>query len=380
MKARPRDEPESALVARWIAGLAPPLRLRDGRSLKVIFPGIPGPGHGPDVRDALLDAGGDYLKGDVEMHLLASGWVTHGHHRDPAYARVVLHVVAHDDCGLPVSRHMTGRAIPLLVAPPEPLFSSPPPSFKPPCAFLSARGQDPAPLLGPLSLRRLRMKAARLQPLVAAAGPGQALYTALMATLGGPANARVFESIAETLPLRALLDVADGYDTHARRVLAMASALKGMALDVPLRRAGLRPAAAPSRRLAAAAALIQQLWPGSGNGWPPSLPPGTKLARQLQVEGVGRSLAVELAANAVLPVALVSGAWPEPSVNEAWFGLRSPGTYGHLRELESWLGAGGHRPFASASALQAGLLLHADYCARGRCGRCPLSDPGLPSP
>jgi len=43
--------------------------------------------------------------------------------------------------------------------------------------------------------------------------------------------------------------------------------------------------------------------------------------------------------------------------------------HGRLRRL----GAGGARVFPGAARLQGGLLLHADYCTRGACGRCPLS-------
>jgi hypothetical protein len=97
------------------------------------------------------------------------------------------------------------------------------------------------------------------------------------------------------------------------------------------------------------------------------------LVETLRVAGVGRALAVELAVNAVLPVALASGSWPEAAVEDTWRGLPSPGTYGRLRALEGWLGGPAARPFAGAGRLQGGLLLHADYCTAGRCGRCPLS-------
>jgi hypothetical protein len=93
----------------------------------------------------------------------------------------------------------------------------------------------------------------------------------------------------------------------------------------------------------------------------------------LKVDGAGRSTAIELAANAVLPVALAAGAWPEPEIEAAWFALPSPGTYGRLRRLEAWLKHDDGRPFTSAARLQGGLIMHRDYCTKGRCGRCPLS-------
>lgn len=358
---------EAALAARWASALDGPLRLEDGRSLQVVFPGVPGGGAGPDFTGAILDAGGDLLRGDVEVHLLASGWRAHGHDRDPAYAGVVLHVVGANDGPGALTGHCSGRMIPVLVLPPEaPAF---PPPFTPPCAVACRGGALPGPALERMGLRRLRMKAARAAPAVAAQGPGQALYGLLLETLGGPANREAFASLGRTLPLAHLLEAAAGVQP---RPLALTAHLKGRAAGIALRRAGLRPMASPGRRLEAAGEVIARLWP---EGAPPGFPAGVHGdARALQAPGVGRSLALECMVNAVLPVALASGAWSEAGCEAAYLRLPSPGTYGRLKRLEGWLGGKGARPFAGAARLQGGLLLHADYCTRGMCGRCPLSE------
>ena len=360
---------EAALAELWASAPPGPLRLEDGRSLRIVFPGVPGGGAGPDFRGAMLDAGGDFLRGDVEIHLRASGWRDHGHAADPAYGQVVLHVVAENDTGAVATLHGNGRAIPILVL--RQGQAPFPPPFTPPCALAAGRGTDVARVLARMGLRRLRARTARAQLLVTGWGPGQALYTMLIEMLGGPANRGPFGQVARQLPLAALLERADG--PGASRPLAIAAELKGVARLLTLRRAGLRPMAAPARRLEAAGALVARLWPaGAEPGWPHQLEP-TNLLRILRTEGVGRSLAVELAVNAVLPVALASGAWPEPAVESAYAALPSPGTYGKLRRLEGWLATGEQKPFRSAQALQGGLLLHGDYCMRGACGRCPLS-------
>jgi hypothetical protein len=358
---------EAALTQRWLAGLRGPLRLEDGRPLRVIFPGVPGGAAGPDVRGAILDAAGDVLRGDVEVHLLASGWRAHGHHRDDAYGAVVLHVVGANDTGALTTLHRSGRALPVLVAPAASGAGAFPPPFTPPCALHAAQCGDAGDVLDRLGLRRLRAKAARVAPLVHDAGPAHALYMLALEVLGGPANRDPFAALARRLPLAALLERIDAAAPGVPRSLAATAELRAAAATLALRRAGLRPMASPARRLDAAGELVARCWPaGATIAWPASLTPAKPLPT---VPGVGRPTAIELAVNAVLPVALASAAWPESTIEAAWRRLPSPGTYGKLRRLEGWLAA----PFATASRLQGGILLHDEWCTRGGCGRCPLS-------
>ena len=383
---------EAALGRLWAAGSHGRLRLADGRALRIIFPGVPGGASGPDFRGAIVDAAGDLLRGDVELHLRASGWRAHGHHKDPAYAGVVLHVVADNDTGALATLHSSGRAVPVLVLAPAAVFATGraafPPPFTPPCAFAVASGLETAPVLERLSRRRLRIKAARAAPLLRSAGPGQALYTLALEQVAGGANRAAFAALARRLPLAALLESADSAGCGVSRALAMAAALRGAAAPLALRRAGLRPLAAPAQRLAAAASLFALWWPaGTSGGWPLSLVAGHAVPRPLPA-GLGRGTAIELAINAVLPLALAGQLWPEADIEAAWLALASPGTYGKLRPLAGWLGAVGRAPgdgerearpgrpktpFGTAARLQGALLLHSDYCTKGACGRCPLS-------
>ncbi len=389
-----RGRGESGLAARWGAGVRGALRLEDGRTLRVVFPGVPGGGAGPDFRGAMLDAGGDLLRGDVEIHLRASGWRAHGHHRDPAYGGVVLHVVGENDTGAAATLHASGRAVVVLVLRQRGWRSAFPPPFTPPCALATARGADPGAGLERLGLRRLRMKAARAAPAVEVAGPGQVLYGQILETLAGPTNRSAFAALGRRLPLAALLERSAGERRRSEgpardeagettrapgsprpeppRAARIAAELRWAAAELTLRRAGLRPMASPGRRLDAAGALVAGLWPeGLGGGWPDSLTPGADM-RSAKVGAIGRGLLVELWTNAILPVALASRAWTEADVVAAWGALPSPGTYGKLRPLEGWLGGPAKRPFRSAARLQGGLLLHAESCTRGMCGRCPV--------
>ncbi len=369
--AAPRGE--AALAARWFAGLRAPARVADGRSLRVRFPGVPAPGHGPDARDAVVELDGAELRGDVEFHLRASGWRAHGHHRDPAYARVVLHVVEENDGGALVTLHDGGRAIALAVAPPP---AVPPPAFEPPCAA-AARVIPPAAALERLGLERLLEKTSRARHWAAARGPAPVLHALALETLGGRRNRESFAAIARRLPLPALLERAPAAPaaSETARAEALAAALRGAARGLPLSRRGLRPAAFPERRLEALAALCARLWPDARPDWPEALAAPAGVPRALRAPGVGAAAALELAVNAVLPVALGARRWPEAEALARFRALPAPAVYGQLRPLAGWLGGDGRAPFARAAALQGGLRLHERHCARGGCGVCPLSAP-----
>lgn len=70
------------------------LRTLDGRVVLILHPGFWNHEAGPDFHDALIQFDHDFpLTGDVEIDLLTTGWHSHGHERNPAYSRVILHVV-----------------------------------------------------------------------------------------------------------------------------------------------------------------------------------------------------------------------------------------------------------------------------------------------
>jgi hypothetical protein len=100
------------------------LPLNDGRQLRLLFAGRPGGSMGPDVCDAVFCAAtGDrspwsdalvverYV-GDVEFHIRASDWFVHGHHADPRYNAVILHLVSYSDDAHP-TRRQDGTIVPV---------------------------------------------------------------------------------------------------------------------------------------------------------------------------------------------------------------------------------------------------------------------------
>jgi hypothetical protein len=114
------------------------LTLEDGRRCLLLSSGQPGGSVGPDVRDAVVCllpreeriptrgdraneaeasdeidlAGSIQLVGDVEFHVRASEWYAHGHHSDPRYNRVILHVVRYPAGDAP-TRRQDGQLVPV---------------------------------------------------------------------------------------------------------------------------------------------------------------------------------------------------------------------------------------------------------------------------
>ncbi|MES2309970.1 MAG: DUF2851 family protein, partial [Verrucomicrobiota bacterium] len=86
---------ENQLQRLWFEGwFQNPLRTTQGDSLFIIQTGFWNHGAGPDFTHAAFrDSEGKTHFGAIELHLLASDWETHGHHKDPHYENVVLHVV-----------------------------------------------------------------------------------------------------------------------------------------------------------------------------------------------------------------------------------------------------------------------------------------------
>jgi hypothetical protein len=71
-------------------------------SFQIISPGNFNTDQGPDFQEARIKIGQQIWIGNVEIHVLASDWIRHGHAQDPNYKNVVLHVVWENDLAAPV--------------------------------------------------------------------------------------------------------------------------------------------------------------------------------------------------------------------------------------------------------------------------------------
>ena len=73
------------------------LRDNEGNVIEVIHPGEYNRDSGPDFFNARIRINDTEWAGNVEIHIKASDFETHGHDRDHSFDNVILHVVADND-------------------------------------------------------------------------------------------------------------------------------------------------------------------------------------------------------------------------------------------------------------------------------------------
>jgi uncharacterized protein DUF2851 len=184
------------------------LRTLDGKTVRVLHPGFKNHEAGPDFRGAMIQIDGAApTAGDVEVDLQANGWRAHGHDVNPAFKKVVLHVIWEGERpvadGLPVLV-LRGR----LDAPLAELRSSlerdslrslPEDMQGQCCAPLRSLPQDSlTDLLHQAARVRFEVKSAQILARTRHVGWEQALWEGLFRALGYKQNAWPMQNLAES--------------------------------------------------------------------------------------------------------------------------------------------------------------------------------------
>lgn len=283
---------EEELQACWHAAAFPGrMNTVEGHRVRIVSPGWWNRLQGPDFQNAQVEFNGKVCTGDVEIHLAASDWYAHGHHKDPAYNGVMLHVIQHlPREKTPPAVTASGRKIATLVFPEEVLhkqvFSDEDvPARCGLCAETLARRNTRAMahFLDLAGEWRVLDKARRIRERAQRVGMEQALYETFMVACGYSQFKKAFQLIAEALPYDRARQMAQqdpmSLETaflrlgalwpeewphesdppeHYQRLSALLReqmpGLKSLGLTWP--RAAVRPANAPERRLAGAARFL----------------------------------------------------------------------------------------------------------------------------
>ncbi len=205
---KPAPYSEDALASLWSRAhtLVDALVTRDGRRLRVVYPGRQSAAAGPDFRDAvLLTEDGNTLSGDVELHTEAPGWYSHAHHTDPNYNGVVLHVVflpkGHESTSLqsgmsaPVAAlDISGVAFYTAPDAPQPL----------PTLRIFDDDVDICEALDAAGDARFLAKSKGFAMDMQRSDADEVVYLALMDALGYAYNRKPFRTLAQRVPYRSL--------------------------------------------------------------------------------------------------------------------------------------------------------------------------------
>ncbi|MDA1227195.1 MAG: DUF2851 family protein [Chloroflexi bacterium] len=204
---------ERALASLWerAGTLRDGLTTQDGQRYWVSYPGRPNPRAGPDFLDArLLNEAGESVTGDVELHLNAPDWYGHGHHADPNYNGVVLHVVLSAKGHSTTSQHSKMR-VPIaslqdhldrldILDAAEPLKHE------------QGSALETADLEARLDLAGDERFLARCRGFALELNEGtadQVIYRSLMEALGYASNRKPFRQLADVVPFSALAMLGD---------------------------------------------------------------------------------------------------------------------------------------------------------------------------
>ncbi len=228
------------------------LYTEDGSRLEIISPGRWNVEGGPDHLNAeILLEGAGRIKGDVEVHVNASDWKRHGHHRQDGYKEVCLHVVMWNDVSQDYVCDVTGRNVPQLALskyiamPPEDIpgflddLAEYPASARyveGPCRTALAKSggtrEKVERVLDHAGDQRILSKAGRFGVRLDSRPYEHVLYEALMRALGYKNNVLQFSQLAALVPLEDMrrfipVDVTASHEGHGDRHVWIQSMLLG---------------------------------------------------------------------------------------------------------------------------------------------------------
>jgi hypothetical protein len=229
---------ELSLSRAWAQGDIPArLLTHEGDSLEIVYRGSWTHGFGPDFASAMIAwPDGRLETGSIEIHLTTAGWRDHGHHRDPAYNDVILHIVGIDDGA--ETRRADGRLVPVAVVGLEQAQAAQANldwsrvggdvcaadlAAKQPTLIVHALHH-----LGDL---RLAASSTRFEAELALLPPAQVLWSALLEALGYAENREPMRQLAAMLPIA---DLERALAPSTGHFIAAAAHLLGTAGFLPL--------------------------------------------------------------------------------------------------------------------------------------------------
>jgi len=396
------------------------LTTTSGEVVEILSPGIHNHNAGPDFSDARLRIGSTIWAGNVEIHINSSDWERHGHHKDPVYDSVILHVVLNNDAvgsnrNIPVAA-ISGKYNPELFQAYKSFLNS---KNWVPC-FNQIGSIDQAEIslwLERMLIERLEHKAAYIQEFLEISENDWegVLYMMLARSFGFGLNALPFEMLARSLPYRIIARHRDNPMQVEALIFGQAGLLNPQLTEIwpqqlfseysflrkkyqllPIaahtwRFMRLRPVNFPTIRLAQFASLLcshESLFSAllsCGNAesiiqWMMSSASGFwdthyhfNKSSVSCTKSMGRSSAGVLVINAILPLMFVFGratANDELCNRSLTFYSQLPGELNSI--TRHWKSAG--LDISSSFSTQALIGMKSEYCDKFRCLDCRLGN------
>jgi hypothetical protein len=219
------------------------LKTKADESISVIYPGRRNDDRGADFKDAIIATEQGQLKGDIEIHVKTSHWWLHHHHQDPAYNRVILHVVYQNDTVKAIVRE-NGISVPTLSlcdhieSNNNILVSS-----SIPCHGFgySKHVRLITPILDEAGEARFLARVTRLREMIVQLGAGQALYQWIMTALGYSKNKETMTELARRMPLESLETIEYSTLSDSEYLVQCQARLMGTAGLLPSQLGGRYP-------------------------------------------------------------------------------------------------------------------------------------------
>ena len=205
----------------------------DGEPVEPLQPGHLNSDAGPDFADARIRIGNTLWAGCVEIHQQSSDWERHGHHTDPAYNNVILHVVYHHDKDTYNARN---QKIPVMVLHFDARYFENYNRLAESKIHIACYNEicnfDKFTLvswLERLAIERLEQRSEAIKQVYEATGNNweETLYQRLARNFGFSLNALPFESLAKSLPLNILLK----HKNNLKQIEALLFGQAGMLTD-----------------------------------------------------------------------------------------------------------------------------------------------------
>ena len=359
MRALP---PELELQALWFAGaFGREFRTACGKQVKLVQFGEWNRGEGPDFMHAAVEIDGETRRGPLELDPTPEAWEAHGHAVNPAFKDVILHVVFQTSARQFFTRTCENREVvqiaisetqlaDALNRPMREVAIAHPGRCVYPLKNIASAGVER--LLREAAVHRAQLKASRWLKVAEAHGRDAALFFSCAETLGYGGNALAMRLLAQRAPLDAMRAEADSMEAvlfgvagflepglHERAEPDARDYLRNLWEQwwkcrsryefaghraIPWKTHGQRPANHPHRRVGALAALISA-WPQFRKlafARPFEVKPLVDFLHSLEhpfwsrrhtltaaasarhVAVFGRSQALELAANHLIPLAM----------------------------------------------------------------------------